>query len=185
MKSKYRTRAIITRGFWRPFLCFQGGFSKNYVLCMVTIQERIVMARVRYLFSALVMWAIRQRKTEPLFSLALLERERRRALYNSYHMVTNYYRHCIQYSHCFFRIMNIKRKGTFQFCFPGLLGIHSNPNWKEIFEMLWILFEKILSLYFDCPKSWIWRNRDVLWIFLGYGTFILLQKKFFDNFFFF
>ena len=32
------------------------------------------------------------------------------------------------YSHCFFTIMNTQKKGNFQFCFPGLLGIHRNPK---------------------------------------------------------
>ena len=28
----------------------------------------------------------------------------------------------------FFTIMNTQKKGAFQFCFPGLLGIHENPK---------------------------------------------------------
>ena len=26
------------------------------------------------------------------------------------------------------------KKGTFQFCFPGLLGIHRNPKWKDFLK---------------------------------------------------
>ena len=34
--------------FWRPYLCFQGGcFQKILSFCMVSIQERVMMARVR------------------------------------------------------------------------------------------------------------------------------------------
>ena len=33
--------------------------------------------------------------------------------------------------------------------------------------MLWVLFEKMLSLYFDWPKSWIWQTlghvMDIFW----------------------
>ena len=43
-------------------------------------------------------------------------------------------RSCDCFAHTFFTIMNIKRKGTFQFCFPWLLGIHRNPNWKEFLK---------------------------------------------------
>ena len=31
-------------------------------------------------------------------------------------------------AHYLFTIMNTQKKGNFQFCFPGLLGIHRNPN---------------------------------------------------------
>ena len=34
------------------------------------------------------------------------------------------------------------------------------PKLKRIFEIPWVLFEKILSLYFDWPKSWIWRTLE-------------------------
>ena len=29
---------------------------------------------------------------------------------------------------------------------------------KRIFEIPWVLFEKSVNLYFDWPKSWIWRT---------------------------
>ena len=52
----YRTRAIITRGFYilNPFLEGQKRFFKVFffqkflVLCMVNIQERVMMARIWY-----------------------------------------------------------------------------------------------------------------------------------------
>ena len=34
------------------------------------------------------------------------------------------------------------------------------PKLKRIFEIPWVLFEKSLSLYFDWPKSWIWRTLE-------------------------
>ena len=34
------------------------------------------------------------------------------------------------------------------------------PKLKTIFEIPWVLFEKSLSLYFDWPKSWIWRTLE-------------------------
>ena len=58
-------------------------------------------------------------------------------------------------SHCFFTIMNIKRKDTFQFCFPGLLNIHTNPNWKEFLKRCESQHFKIpfnLGSY-ECPAS--------------------------------
>ena len=32
------------------------------------------------------------------------------------------------------------------------------PKLKRIFEILWVLFEKISVFYSDWPKSWIWRT---------------------------
>ena len=31
---------------------------------------------------------------------------------------------------------------------------------KRIFEIPWVLFEKSVNLYFDWPKSWIWRTLE-------------------------
>ena len=56
----------------------------------------------------------------------------------------------------FFTIMNTQKKGTFWFCFPGLLGIHRNPKWKDFFKSREFFFEKSLCLYFDWQKFWIW-----------------------------
>ena len=52
----YRTRAIITRGLYIFYPLFEGQkcflrgfFHKILALCMVSNQERVIMARVRYL----------------------------------------------------------------------------------------------------------------------------------------
>ena len=52
----YRTRAIITRGLYTFYPLFEvqkrffkGFFLKILALCMVSIQERVMMARVRYI----------------------------------------------------------------------------------------------------------------------------------------
>ena len=40
---------IFSSHFWRPFLCFQGiFFQKILFLCMGSIQERVMMARIPY-----------------------------------------------------------------------------------------------------------------------------------------
>ena len=56
----YRTRAIISRGlyifypiFEDQFFVFKDVFMKILTLCMASIQERIIMARIRYLISDL------------------------------------------------------------------------------------------------------------------------------------
>ena len=56
-KSMYRTRAIITRGLYTFYPLFEvqkrfsrGFFLKILALCMVSIQERVMMARIRYMF---------------------------------------------------------------------------------------------------------------------------------------
>ena len=73
-------------------------------------------------------------------------------------------------AHCFFTIMNIKRKGTFQFCFPGLIGIHRNTNWFFL-KCCESFLRKSSVCGFDRP----W---DMFWIFSGYDTFIMFQKNF-------
>ena len=52
---KYRMRAIITRGFHTFYLLIEdqkrfsrGFFLEILALCMISIQERVMMARVRY-----------------------------------------------------------------------------------------------------------------------------------------
>ena len=40
---------------------------------------------------------------------------------------------------------------------PSILARNSQePKVKWIFEILWVLFEKIFVFYSDLPKSWIW-----------------------------
>ena len=49
--QNYRGRAIITRGLYTLNPLFEGQkrfFKKTLPLCMVSIQERVIMARVRY-----------------------------------------------------------------------------------------------------------------------------------------
>ena len=59
-QTAYRTRAIITRGLYIFYLFFEGqkGFFKDFFqkilpLCMISIQERVMMARIQYLLSLL------------------------------------------------------------------------------------------------------------------------------------
>ena len=52
--SHYNPRFLYLKPhFWSPFPCFQGDFFENYVLIMVSIQERVMMAHVRYLNESL------------------------------------------------------------------------------------------------------------------------------------
>ena len=83
--------------------------------------------------------------------------------------------------HYLFTIMNTPKKGTFQFCFPGLLGIHRNPKWKEFLRSRESFLKKVsictltdLNPGFGGP--WV-----KFWIFLVNGTFIMLQKKSFGQ----
>ena len=55
---------------------------------------------------------------------------------------------------------------------------------KRIFEIPWVLFEKSLSLYFDWPKSWIWRTLEKVvnifckWHFHNTSKEVFWSKKF-------
>ena len=80
--------------------------------------------------------------------------------------------------------MNTQKKGNFQFCFPGLLGIHRNPKSKEFFKSRESFLKKVsvctltdLNPGFGGP----WKK---LWIFFVYGTFIMPQKRSFGRNFF-
>ena len=86
-----------------------------------------------------------------------------------------------QGTHYLFTIMNTQKKGTFQFCFPGLLGIHRNPKWKEFLRSCESFLKKVsictltdLNPGFDGP----WKK---LWIFFVNGTFLMPQKKSFGQ----
>ena len=37
-------------------------------------------------------------------------------------------------AHCYFIRLNPRKKGTFKFCLPALLGIHRNSKQKEFFR---------------------------------------------------
>ena len=58
------------------------------------------------------------------------------------------------------------------------------PKLKRIFEIPWVLFEKSLSLYFDWPKSWIWRTLEKVmnifckWHFHNASKEVFWPKKF-------
>ena len=68
---------------------------------------------------------------------------------------------------------------------PSSLARNSQePKLKRIFEILWVLFEKSLSLYFDWPKSRIWRTLEKVtnifckWHFHNASKEVFLPKKF-------
>ena len=57
------------------------------------------------------------------------------------------------------------------------------PKLKRIFEIPGVLFEKSLSLYFNSPKSWIWRTLEKVmnifckWHFHNASNEVFWQKK--------
>ena len=55
---------------------------------------------------------------------------------------------------------------------------------KRIFEIPWVLFEKSVNLYFDWPKSWIWRTLEqVMNIFCIRHFHNASKEVFWSNFF--
>ena len=40
----------------------------------------------------------------------------------------------LNYTHCYFTRLNLKKMGLLQFCLPIFLGFHRNPKQKEIFN---------------------------------------------------
>ena len=54
---------------------------------------------------------------------------------------------------------------------------------KRIFEIPWVLFEKSVNLYFDWPKSWIWRTLEQItnnfskWHFYNASKEVFWPKK--------
>ena len=62
----------------------------------------------------------------------------------------------------------------------SLARYSQEPRLKRIFEILWVLFEKISVFYSDLPKSWIWWTLGhVSDIFFVNFIFIMIRKKFF------
>ena len=59
----------------------------------------------------------------------------------------------------------------------SLARYSQEPRLKRIFEILWVLFEKISVFYSDWPKSRIWRTLGMLTTFLVDVIFTTLQKK--------
>ena len=55
---------------------------------------------------------------------------------------------------------------------------------KRIFEIPWVLFEKSANLYFDWPKSWIWRTLEQVtnnfskWLFHNASKEVFWSKNF-------
>ena len=77
----------------------------------------------------------------------------------------------------FFTIMNTKKMGTFQFCFPGLLGIHTIPNWKEVLkscEPFWRKSQFSTLTYLNLGFGGPWH---LFAIFFVNVNFIMFQKK--------
>ena len=77
--------------------------------------------------------------------------------------------------------MNTQKKGTLQFCFPGLLGILRNPKWKEFLRSCESFLKKVsictltdLNPGFGGP----WKK---LWKFFVNGTSIMPQAKSFGQ----
>ena len=95
----------------------------------------------------------------------------------------SYYTYLFTYfiSHCIFTIMNHQRISTFWFCTSVLLSIHRNKL-KRIFEILWVLFEKISVFYSELDLypgfGWPW---GMLGIFFVNVIFKTLQKKSFGQ----
>ena len=86
--------------------------------------------------------------------------------------------------HTVFLQLWISKKGTFQFCVSGLLGIHKNPNWKEFLKCC----ESFLRQSSVCTLTYLnpgfggpW---DMLGIFFVNIKFITLHRSLLENFFF-
>ena len=45
-----------------------------------------------------------------------------------------FFEYRISLTHCYFIRLNPRKKGTFKFCLPALLGIHRNSKQKEFFR---------------------------------------------------
>ena len=81
--------------------------------------------------------------------------------------------------------MNTQKKGTFQFCFPGLLGIHRNPKWKEFLRSRKSFLKKVSICTLTDLNPGLGGPWNKLQIILVNGTFIMPQvfwPKFFLNF---
>ena len=55
-------------------------------------------------------------------------------LYCFYHFYVTLILYMSLHTHCYFIILNSRKKGTFKFCLPALLGIHRNSKQKEFFR---------------------------------------------------
>ena len=77
--------------------------------------------------------------------------------------------------------MNTQKKGTFQFCFPGLLGIHRNPKWKEFLRSCESFLKKVSICTLTDLNPGFGGPWNKLQIILVNGTFIMPQKKSFGQ----
>ena len=72
--------------------------------------------------------------------------------------------------------MNTQKKGTFQFCFPGLLGIHRNPKWKEFLRSRESFLKKVSICTLTDLNPGFGGPWNKLQIILVSGTFIMPQS---------
>ena len=80
-------------------------------------------------------------------------------------------------SHYLFTIMNTQKKGTFQFCFLGLLEIHRNPKWKEFLRSRESFLKKVSICTLTDLNPGFGGPWNKLQIILVNGTFIMPEKK--------
>ena len=74
-----------------------------------------------------------------------------------------------------------KKKGTLQFCFPGWLGIHRNPKWKEFLRSRESFLKKVPMCTLTDLNPGFGGPWNKLQIILVNGTFIMPQKKSFGQ----
>ena len=84
-------------------------------------------------------------------------------------------------THYLFTIMNTQKKGTFQFCFPGLLQIHRNPKWKEFLRSRESFLKKVSICTLTDLNPGFGGPWNKLQIILVNGTFIMPQNKSFGQ----
>ena len=84
-------------------------------------------------------------------------------------------------SHWFFYNYEHPKKGKFQFCFPGLLGIHRNPKWKEFLKSRESFLKKVPICTLTDLNTGFGGPWNKLQIILVNGTFIMPQKKTFGQ----
>ena len=78
---------------------------------------------------------------------------------------TNLQLQCCYFTLYFYNNEPSKNK-HFLILLSSLARYSQEPRLKRMFEILWVLFEKISVFYSDWPKSWIWRTlghvRDIV-----------------------
>ena len=89
--------------------------------------------------------------------------------------------HIHKYVTLLFYNYEYQKRAPSNFAFLGLLGIHSNPNWKEFLKCCESFLRKSSVCTLTDLNPGFGGPWDILWIFLGYGPFIMLQKKSFGR----